>query len=143
MIFLEFKLPKKTLLLWQIRAALLFCLPIAVLMFFYGFSYWFILPSGIILILGLITVFVYLPFYFKGFRIMVDRDMVEVECGVIIRVTHIMPFLRLIYTSSYSTPLGQLFSVSGLSLRAARSRLVLPEMKDDDIKELLEKIKKG
>lgn len=135
--------PKRVLVLYQIRTVLVFLVLCAALLAFYSFSEWLLLPVAILLFICAIITFIFLPLYFKGYSITVCDDTVTVEKGVIIKVTHIMPFARMLYTSSYTTPLGRLFGVSGFTLKAARSRLMLLEFKKEDAEKLLSLISRG
>lgn len=130
----EYTLPTKTLFLWQIRIVI-----VSILL-------WLILEASnldyryIIVGLAALTVFVaflYLPFYFKSFKIRFINGAVVIDNGIIIKNTHILPFSRLIYTQTLISPLARLFGIKAISLKAARSRIFVPEMKKDDIDELL------
>ena len=135
-----FTLTKKTLRLWQVRtAAVVAVLAVAILIFF-GAARYSIIATAVILVLGAAVIFVYLPIYHKMWRLTVDHTAVEVECGVIIRVNHIMPYPRMIYTNCYATPLGRMMGLEGLVLKAARGRLFLPELDSAEIVKILDVI---
>ena len=130
----EYTLPTKTLFLWQIRIVITSIL------------LWLVLEASsldypyIIVGLAAITVFaafLYLPFYFTSFRIRFINGAVVIDNGIIIKNTHILPFSRLIYTQTLISPLARLFGIKAVALKAARSRIFVPEMKKEDIEELL------
>lgn len=125
---MNFKLDKKTLLLWRIRtggaalaAALIFVL-------LCKYSLYFLIPAAVFVCAGVAAVFWYLPAFFGGYSIFVGENSVTVTRGVIIRTSHIMPFKRLVFAGSYSTPLSKVLGLKGVTLRAARASLVIPEI---------------
>ena len=54
-----------------------------------------------------------------------------------------MPFSRLIYSQTLNTPLSKPFGVTAITLKAARSFIFVPELSDNDAKELLTILVKG
>jgi membrane protein YdbS with pleckstrin-like domain len=140
----EFVLPKKTLLLWQIRCfalgAILFLLALIVKDIIF-------LPIFVLKIFGIIdivvTVFlttIYMPFLFKTCKVMVINKGVVVERGIIFKNTHILPFSKLIYAQTYRTPIAMWFDLTAVTLKAARSRVFIPELKDMDAREFVKLI---
>ncbi len=93
-------------------------------------------PTVIVLI-GAVGIFIYLPLYHRAWRMTADKNAVEVQSGVIIRVNRIMPYPRVIYTECYATPLGRLLGLEGIVLKAARTKLFLPELKRQEIKKII------
>ncbi len=133
----EYKLPKKTLLLWRIRAAALW-LFLAAICAFYSFTMRpFIIALCVLTALFLIVFFWYFPTYFRLCKIKYLKDAVIVESGVIIRVCHIMPYSRLIYTQALTTPIAKLLGLTAITLKAARSSVLVPELETCDAKELI------
>ena len=53
--------------------------------------------------------------------------------GVFIKTTHIMPFSRLVYAQSFATPLAKRMGLSALTLKAARSSIIIPELNAEDV----------
>lgn len=133
----ELRLPKKTLRLWQIRVN------IAGLLLLFIFSYlchsfnWFSVTFIIIAVLIEVILLWYLPTLFKRYRIKYIKGAVIIESGVVIRTTHIMPFSKLIYTQSLTTPLSKLMGLKALTLKAARSRVLIPEIEDEDVEKFI------
>ena len=123
---MEFKLPKKTLDLWKVR------LTIGVLLFFGLFSYfchgygWFLVVTLIIICLYEFAFFWYLPSLFKTYQIKYINGAVIIESGVFIKITHIMPYTKLIYTQTLTSPLARFFGLKAVTLKAARSRHLIP-----------------
>lgn len=139
----EFKLPKRTLLLWQIRITLLWIL-LSLVFYLFSFKFeTFLIILAVIAILSLLAIFLYLPKYFSIFRIKCLKDAVVVENGIFVRRCHILPFSRLIYSQTLNTPLSKAFGVTAVTLKAARSFIFIPELLDEDSKEFLTVLVKG
>lgn len=139
----EFKLPKRTLLLWQIRITLLWIL-LSLVFYLFSFKFeTFLIILAVIAILSLLAIFLYLPKYFSIFRIKCLKDAVVVENGIFVKRCHILPFSRLIYSQTLNTPLSKAFGVTAVTMKAARSFIFIPEMLDDDSKEFLTVLVKG
>ena len=133
-------LPVKTLFLWQIRVVML----TAVIVWF-CFRYRNLLPFMDILAIlfaaiGLLTVLVYLPVFFKGYEILFKNEAIIINYGVFIKFSHIMPYTRLIYAQSFSSPLASIFGVTAVSLKAARSRVIIPEIENKDAKYIIDSL---
>lgn len=139
----EYILPKKTLLLWQIRAVAIGALLLSVSAYFSFAIKPFIIAAGVILVIFGVLVFWYLPKFFKSCKIQFINGAVIVKRGVFIKNTHILPFSRLIYTQTLITPIAKLFGLTAMTLKAARSYIVIPEMTKSDVEELLTAISRG
>ena len=137
------KLPAKTLLLWQIRAAVIDILVLAVCLYFRMSLGWFLQVYGLFTAFVLAFIFWYLPKYIASYSIKVLEDSVVINSGVIIKTTHIMPYSKMIYTQTFTSPLAKKFRITAVSLKAARSRVFIPEMKESDAKEFLLSLSKG
>lgn len=133
---MEFKLPKKTLDLWKVR------LTIGVLLFFGLFSYfchgygWFLVVTLIIICLYELAFFWYLPSLFKTYQIKYINGAVIIESGVFIKITHIMPYTKMIYTQTLTSPLARFFGLKAVTLKAARSRILIPEIPEAEAERL-------
>ena len=125
------KLPKKTQYLWQIRFSVVLLSAAILSICFVGVSLWMILPAAIIILLWAIFVFLYLPRYFASFRIVCDKKAIIVNKGVIFKMTYIMPYPRMVYTTLYSLPISYKMGLSGVIIKAARGWLILPEMEKE------------
>ena len=143
MIFLETKkLPKRTLLLWQIRALIIGVLTASACLVL---SRIFEILSLIALVLSVLVVAIvlaYLPAFFKSYEIQLKEDAIIINYGVFIKTSHIMPYSRLIYAQSFATPLARLMKVTTLTLRAARSIIIIPEIEYDNANEVIESLAK-
>lgn len=140
---MSFSVPKKTKILWQLRFAAVVMILCAAVASFSPLSKWLWLPCGIIGLLGILLIFVYLPAYFANCRITVGDDAVMVTRGVFIRTTHIMPYPRMIYVQSYTTPAATALGLCGVTLKAARGIMVIPEMEKENAEMLLAGISGG
>lgn len=139
----EYKIPLKALFLWQIRAALIWVLLSAVCGFFCFTIRPLLILIAVLTVLFAIIIFLYLPKYYKLCKIEYLNGAVVVKNGVIFRNTHILPFSRLIYTQTIVTPLAKAFGLTSITLKAARSRLYIPEITESDAKELIKAITNG
>ncbi|MDO4608615.1 MAG: hypothetical protein Q4B40_05440 [Clostridia bacterium] len=138
---MTFSLSKKTRALWQIRILFIFIILCAVIAFFSRYSLWFLLPASIIATLGLGAAFVYVPFYFKSYRITVDENSISISKGIIIKTTNIMPFPRLVFAESFTTPLASLMKLKCVMLKAARGWILIPEIEADNAEFLLNNLR--
>lgn len=139
----EYKPPKKTLWLWQIRIALIWLTLSAVCDIFFGEAAFF--PAVISILSALLVVldFLYLPKYFSLCKIKCLKQAVVVEKGVFFKYCHILPFSRLIFSQTINTPLSKAFCLTALTLKAARSYVFIPELKQSEAREVLEILIKG
>ena len=140
---LELKLPKKTLSLWKIR------LTVAVLIFFGLFSYfchgfsWFLVATLVVICLYELAFFWYLPCLFKTYHIKYINGAVVIESGVLIKTTHIMPFSKMIYTQTITSPLARLMGLKAVTLKAARSQVIIPEIPEAEAEEFATVLAEG
>lgn len=130
-------LPKNTLLLWQIRATAIFILLMAVFAFFRHLLVYFIALIAINLGLFIAIIFLYLPIYFKSYKILFENSVIIINRGVFIKTTHIMPFSKMIYAQSISTPLAKKLGISAIILKAARSHLLIPEIEESSVNDFI------
>ena len=103
----------------------------------------FLISTAVITVILSVITFLYLPKYFSLCKIKVLKGAVIVESGVIIRNCHILPYSRLIYTQTIVTPLSRFFGLSAVTLKAARSRVYIPEMRTEDMKNFISRLTKG
>lgn len=121
-------LPKRTLLLWQTRVVMLTALLIAVCLWYVSALPLLKVVVWLLLIVGAAIVTVYLPLFFKSYEMLVQGEAIIINYGVFIKFSHIMPYPRLIYAQTFATPLARIMGVTALSLKAARSRVIIPEV---------------
>ncbi len=129
-------LPKKTLWLWQIRVVMLTAISIGLCFYFIPFSNTLKIAVFTIVILGIVIAVWYLPVLFKSYEILFGNEAIIVNHGVFIKFSHIMPYSRLIYAQSFATPLARLFGLTALSFKAARSRIIVPEIELSDAEKI-------
>ena len=139
----EKKLPVRTLLLWQIRVTVLFVLLGAVCLYFCSVYKWFWVLVTVITAVFLFVILWYLPRFIRNYRIKLIGEAVIIENGVFIKTTHIMPYSRMIYTESFTTPLAKAMGLTSISLKAARSSIIMPEILVSDAVVLLKLLSKG
>ena len=139
----EYILPKKTLLLWQIRAVAVGFVLLGVCAYFSFTMKPFLIATAVIVLLFAGFVIWYLPKFFDSCKIQFINGSVVIKRGVFIKNTHILPFSRLIYTQTLVTPIAKFFGLTALTLKAARSHIYIPEMLKEDAEELLEAISRG
>lgn len=135
-------LPKKTLLLWQLRVVMLTSLLDALCLFVLERFVFIGSVAIIISVFSLLLVVWYLPQFFKSYEIKFKGDAIIINSGVFIRISHIMPYSRLIYAQSFATPLARLFGVSALALKAARSYVVILEINKNDAQKIIDSLTK-
>ena len=128
---MNYKLESKTLLLWRIRVGAAALAAALIFVLLCKYSLYFLIPAAMFLCAGVAAVFWYLPAFFGGYSIFVGENAVIVTRGVIIKTSHIMPFRRLVFAGSYSTPLSKFLGLKGVTLRAARASLLIPEIGSD------------
>ena len=129
----ENKIPEKTLFLWQIRIGVLGAIPTAALFILSSVSLWFLIPAGVLTVFILLFLFWYLPRYFDSYEILFPKGAIIMNRGVFIKTSHIMPFSRLVYAQSFSTPLAKVMGLAAVSLKAARSSVIIPEFSVKDV----------
>lgn len=139
----EFRTPKKTLWLWQIRIALIWLILATICNIFFGEAAFFPAIISILSALFIVIDFLYLPKYFSLCKIKCLKQAVVVEKGVIFKYCHILPFSRLIFTQTINTPLSKAFKLTALTLKAARSFVFIPELSENEAREFLDILVKG
>ena len=137
------KLPKRTLWLWQLRCIAFYFVIIALCAYFYASHSFLLIAGAVITVVCLASVFWYLPFYIGSYQIICSGEGVVIKRGVIIKTTHIMPYSKLIYTQTFTTPVAKLLGLTAVSLKAARAVVFIPEMRLSDAKHFLAFLSSG
>ena len=106
-----------------------------------AFNAAFSVSAAIIATIGLVFAFVYVPFYFKSYKITVDENSITITKGIIIKTTNIMPYPRLVFAQSFTTPLSQLMKMKCVMLKAARGWMLIPEIENINADFLLDNLK--
>ena len=135
----EWKLPKKTLRVWQLRLFLLSVILGAFLCLLFSLY----LLSAIVLILCAVISLVFFPLLFKSYKITLNDTYISVEKGIFIITTRIFPRENLVYAESVSLPLSNALGVSAVVLKAARSFCVIPEIEKEKTDQILKMTKDG
>lgn len=130
-------LPQKTQLLWKIRVTVPAVVLVVLSFFLYRFSFLFLIVTIILAVLALLTLFIYIPAYFKRYEILFSENAVIINRGVFIKTTHIMPYSRMIYAQTFTTPLAFAFKLSAVTLKSARSLLFIPEIDRADAQSII------
>ena len=129
----ENRLPKQTVLLWQIRIGLIGIILLIGISTFGLLTDWVLIGTAVAAAILVLLIFWYLPRYFKSYEILFPKGAVVINRGVFIKTTHIMPFSRLVYAQSFATPLAKKMGLAALTLKAARSTVIIPEFDAKDI----------
>lgn len=135
----EWKLPKKTLRVWQLRLFLLAVILCAFLCLLFSLY----LLSAIVLILCAVISLIFFPLLFKSYKITLNDTYISVEKGIFIITTRIFPRENLVYAESVSLPLSNALGVSAVVLKAARSFCVIPEIEKEKADQILKMTKDG
>ena len=128
------KLPEKTVLLWQIRLTAIAVLPVAVLSALCFLTLWLLLAAAVTAVVFLVLIFWYIPALLHSYEILFPSGAIVIKCGVFLKTTHIMPFSRMVCADSTATPLARKMRLSALTLKAARSRIIIPELDQKDVR---------
>ena len=134
--------PKKTLYLYWVRSICVF-LAIAVITYLVGSLTEYI---AFVYILAAVTVllclfdFLYIPLFLKSYQVKINETAVIVKSGIIIRHERIMPSPRMVYVEKIQSPLGRLFGLSALAVRAARAVTPIIELDMNDVFEITQNI---
>lgn len=139
----ENALPKKTTLLWIIRTIGITLVLVALCYYFSSLFAFLKLVAVIVGIIGLLSATLYLPFFFKSYRIILSNDAVIVKYGIFIKVEHIMPYKRMIYAQSIATPLARALGIAAVRLKAARSYLLVAEIEKESVQSIIDFLAEG
>lgn len=139
----ENTLPKKTTWLWLLRIVLVTFILVALCFYFAPLFAPLKIIAIVIGVLGLFIAFVYLPFFFKTYKIILSNDAVIVKFGILIKVEHIMPYKRMIYAQSFETPMARLLGVAAVRLKAARSYLFVAEVEKESAQSIIDFLAEG
>ena len=126
-------LPKITVTLWQIRIGFIGIILLIFVCAFGLLTRWVLLGAAVVALILAVFLFCYLPRYFKSYEILFPKGAIVINRGVFIKTTHIMPFSRLVYAQSFATPLAKKMGLAALTLKAARSTVIIPEFDAKDI----------
>ena len=135
-------LPKRTVTLWQIRIGFIGIILLIFVCAFGLLTRWVLLGAAVVAVILAVFLFCYLPRYFKSYEILFPKGAIVINRGVFIKTTHIMPFSRLVYAQSFATPLAKKMGLAALTLKAARSSIIIPELNSADVNYFIEYLTK-
>ena len=133
----EYRLPKKTVVLWQLRLTVLCAVLLALVSLTLFLSKWMLILLSTLFLVFILFIAVFVPLHIKSYKIEVSRETVVINRGVIIRVNHILPFPRFIYAEKITSPIAVAMGVSALSLKVARGFILIPEMNKEDAEDII------
>lgn len=133
---MSFKVPEKTVFLWQLRIALVFAALLPLFIYLCFISLWFLILTGIIYILCLILLFFIIPNYILSYKITIRGESISISRGFLIKSEYIMPTKRIIFSTAFSSPISRKLGLSGLILRVTRAFLIIPEIKSEDTEKI-------
>lgn len=81
------------------------------------------------------------PFYFNSYKISVDENSITITKGVVIRTTNIMPYPRLVFAQSFTTPISSAMKLKSVMLKAARGWILIPEIENVNADYLLDNLR--
>lgn len=140
---MTFSLPQRTLWLWQIRIGIVFALLAGVSACFAALSVWLWIPCGVIVAAAAFCEFFYIPKLIKSYVITLKNGAVRVKHGVFVKFTTIMPYPKLIFTQTVASPAARMCKLCAVTLKAARSVTVIPEMDNEDARLILSLISRA
>lgn len=139
----ENTLPKRTSWLWFVRVIFITFILVALCFYFSPLFSPLKIVAVIIGIIGVILAFIYLPFFFRTYKIILSNDAVIVKYGILIKVEHIMPYKRMIYAQSFETPLARILGITAVRLKAARSYLLVAEIEKESAQAIIDFLAEG
>lgn len=137
---MHFKVSARSVRLWQIRLFPIAVALIVIAAVFLKVNIAAFVFLSVFALLFSLTVVIYIPLYIKSFEISCLDNAIIVKSGVIITVSHILPFPRTVYYRTYSTYLSQKLGLCGIVLKGARANIIIPETKKNDIENIISKI---
>ena len=93
-----------------------------------------LLAAAVTAVVFLVLIFWYIPALLHSYEILFPSGAIVIKCGVFLKTTHIMPFSRMVCANSLATPLARKMRLSALTLKAARSRIIIPELDQKDVR---------
>ena len=133
-------LPKRTVLLWQLRITLVSAILIYIFLWAPFNTVWTVFTCGLTFVLFLFYAFWYMPKFIKSCQITIANGSVIIKRGVLIKNCHILPFSRLIHTQTVATPLARLLHLEIVLMKAARFAIFVPELSCEDSESLVKEL---
>ena len=124
-----FELDKKVLLYWRFTVAVLFATVFSTLVLtLSNYFYVCIVACGVILALGLIVLFWYLPRLWCSETVLVEKGRIVCRKGIIIKREYVYPKARLIYLQRIKPPIAGCFGLEMIIIKGVGHSLILPPM---------------
>ena len=136
----KYVLPKRTLILWQLRGLVLCLCLIWIARWILGAYFWNTLYFKITAVVSLVVILLYIPLYFISYKIEVKNSAIIIRRGVIVKTIHIMPFSRLLYAQSFASPLARVMKMAAITLKATRSYVIIPEITTDEVEAVIKSL---
>ncbi len=134
---MTFSLPQRAMWLWQIRFGAVFALLAGTCACFTGLTGWLWIPCGVIIAVAAFCEFFYIPRLIKSYVVAAEGGAISVSHGVFVKFTYIMPYPKLVFSQTVASPVARLCGLCAVTLKAARSVALIPEMDKNDAKRLL------
>ncbi len=128
-----FKIPQKTIVLWEIRVFLIAVVFWGILFFYAEMNY----TVNLIFMFLLTIICVFIPFYLKSIEIHIEKEQTEIKSGIIIKTECILPNKALIYGEAFATPLARAFRLSAVALKGARQLIIIPEIEKKNVETII------
>lgn len=129
----DIRLPKETKYLWQIRIAFPSVALLIIFAFLCRLSPWLLIPLALTAVSAVFLIFWYIPLFIKNYCITIKNDAFVISTGVFLKTTYIMPYPRMIYVSSFSSPIARKYGICAVVMRAVRGFIFVPEIKIKDV----------
>ncbi len=126
-----------TLTLWRVWLCAVSAPVVAAAVLLWRVSLAFLALAAALFALTVFLFLYYLPRLHKSYKITLSVQCISVKRGVIIENEGIMPEPRLIATRRVQTPLSRIMGLSSLELCAARYKLFIPAVLEEDIQEII------
>lgn len=135
---MTFALPKITRVLWQIRISLIIAVIYFVIVAFWRFSPTVLLPTTIAMAFGSVFVLVYISFYLKRYTVYADNSGIYIKKGIIFKTIVIIPYPRLAFIKSFTTPVTAGLHIKSIILKVSRGLIFIPELEKNSAERLIE-----
>lgn len=128
--------PKTTRILWQCRTAFFLVMLCIVFVAFCRISLWIILPTSIVFSIGSVFIFLYIPLWFKNYKIIKNVDGLCIIKGVFLKTTVFVPNLRIAVLKTITTPITSILKLELVVLKVSRGLIIIPELDKRTLKTL-------
>ena len=137
---MTFALPKKTYLLWQIRALVVLAALYAAIVSFCRNYPNVLLPTTIATAIWSVFLLVYISLYLSKYKISIEKSGLYIMKGIVFKTTIIIPHPHLALIKAFTTPVTYRLNLCGITIKIFRSLIFIPELDEIDAKTLLDLI---